>query len=159
MIRPATLDDRAALLTLAEATGLFQSHELEDLSGMMSEQLDGDSEGEHFWIVDDEDELLGAAYYAPELFSEGVWNLYFIGVHPTQQGNGRGTALLSHVEQALKEKGERLLLVETSGVDSFELTRTFYRKNGYDEEARIRDFYKLGDDKVIFRKALNSNYC
>lgn len=157
MIRPATLADRTALLVLAEATGLFQSHELEDLGGMMSEQLNDGSEGEHFWIVDDEDELLGAAYYAPESFSEGVWNLYFIGVHPTQQGKGRGTALLSHVEQALEEKGERLLLVETSGMGSFELTRTFYRKNGYDEEARIRDFYKLGDDKVIFRKALGDS--
>lgn len=154
MIRAATSDDITALLTLAEATGLFQENELEDLRGMVGEHLGGEDEGDNFWIVDEADELLGAAYYAPESFSEGVWNLYFIGVHPTQQGKGKGTALLNYVEADLKAKGERLLLVETSGVGSFELTRTFYRKNGYDEEARIRDFYKPGDDKVIFRKAL-----
>lgn len=28
-------------------------------------------------------------------------------------------------------------------------------QNGYDEEARIRDFYGAGDDKIIFRKSLN----
>lgn len=156
MIRLATSGDIDALLALAEATGLFQSHELEDLNGMMREHLSGDDDGDNVWIVDDDGELLGAAYYAPESFAEGVWNLYFIGVHPTHQGKGRGTALLSYVEDALTTKGERILLVETSGVGSFELTRTFYRKNGYDEEARIRDFYKVGDDKVIFRKALGA---
>lgn len=153
MIRSATSNDVVAVLALAKATGLFEPHELEGFGGLLSEHLEGESKTD-FWVVDDENGLRGAAYYAPETFSEGVWNLYFIGVHPTYQGKGRGSALLNYVEKALKEQGERLLLVETSGLNSFEQTRTFYRKNGYDEEARIRDFYKLGDDKVIFRKAL-----
>jgi ribosomal protein S18 acetylase RimI-like enzyme len=63
-------------------------------------------------------------------------------------------ALLRHVEQALAARGERLLLVETSGSPGFERTRAFYRKRGYEEEARIRDFYRAGEDKVVFRKAL-----
>ena len=156
MIRPATADDTTHLIALAEAIGLFQAHELEDLGAMLAEHLDSNSEGDNFWIADDEDGLLGAAYYAPEQFSYSVWNLYFIGVHPKHQGKGRGTALLRYVEQALRERGERLLLVETSGLDSFELTRNFYRKNGYSEEARIRDYYKVGDDKIIFRKVLTA---
>ncbi|MFK8182392.1 MAG: GNAT family N-acetyltransferase [Phormidesmis sp.] len=157
MIRPARPDDMAALLALAEATGLFQPEELEGFGGMMQAHLDPEGEGDDVWIVDsDEAGILGAAYYAPEAFADGVWNLYFIGVHPTEQGKGRGTALLTCVEQALIERKERILLVETSGVDGFELTRAFYRKNGYDEEARIRDFYSPGDDKVIFRKALTA---
>ncbi|MGG6268636.1 hypothetical protein ACQ4M3_37730 [Leptolyngbya sp. AN03gr2] len=48
----------------------------------------------------------------------------------------------------------QLGLVETSGTDDFEYVRAFYRKNGYDEEARIREFYCAGADKIIFRKAL-----
>ena len=62
--------------------------------------------------------------------------------------------MLNHVEKTLTEKGERLLLVETSGLPNFEMTRKFYRKQGYEEEAKIRDYYKAGDDKIIFRKAL-----
>ena len=54
----------------------------------------------------------------------------------------------------MTERGERVLLVETSGLPGFERTRAFYRKLGYDEEARIRDFYQAGEDKVVFRKAL-----
>jgi ribosomal protein S18 acetylase RimI-like enzyme len=55
----------------------------------------------------------------------------------------------------LVERGERLLLVETSGVESFEYVRAFYRKSGYQEEARIREFYAAGIDKIVFRKALS----
>ena len=51
-------------------------------------------------------------------------------------------------------RGERVLLIETSGLGSFERTRDFYRTQGYDDEARIREFYGAGDDKIIFRKAL-----
>ena len=86
----------------------------------------------------------------------GIWNLLFIAVRPDLQGRGRGSALLRHIEQALRERGARLLLIETSGLGTFERTRAFYRKHGYDEEARIRDYYRPGDDKVVFRKALTT---
>jgi hypothetical protein len=36
----------------------------------------------------------------------------------------------------------------------FERTRQFYRTLGYDVEATIREFYNAGEDKVVFRKAL-----
>ena len=152
MIRQATADDKDSLLAIAQATGLFAPEELEGFGEMMDDQLSGAEE--QCWIADDENGIVGAAYYAPEPFAEGVWNLYFIGVHPDEQGKGRGSALIRYVEERLRKQGDRLLLVETSAQESFEATRTFYRKNGYDEEARIRDYYKDGDDKIIFRKAL-----
>lgn len=40
--------------------------------------------------------------------------------------------MLWHVEVPLSERGERLLLVETSGMPEFEPTRAFYLGNGYD---------------------------
>ncbi|WP_404788101.1 hypothetical protein [Altericista sp. CCNU0014] len=55
----------------------------------------------------------------------------------------------------LTERGERVLLVETSGTEDFEYVREFYRKSGYEEEARIREFYTAGVDKIIFRKMLS----
>jgi hypothetical protein len=47
-----------------------------------------------------------------------------------------------------------VLIIETSGSDGYEATRRFYRNHGYDEEARIREFYGPSDDKVVFWKAL-----
>lgn len=151
-IRPATLDDVTTLKALIDAVELFPSDMLDD---MMAEYFN--NENEHFWLTDDDGGPVGIAYYAPERLTEGTWNLYLIAIHPDRQGQGRGGALLRYVEQQLRVRGERVLLVETSGLPDFEFQRAFYRKCGYDEEARIRDFYKAGEDKVIFRKALNES--
>ena len=86
--------------------------------------------------------------------TDGTWNLQLIAIRPDHQRQERGTALLRYVEQTLVVRGARVLLVETSGLPLFERTRAFYCKCGYEEEARIRDFYKAGDDKIVYRKAL-----
>ncbi|MDJ0735208.1 MAG: GNAT family N-acetyltransferase [Nostocaceae cyanobacterium] len=156
MIRRATLDDKEALMAIADAIGLFTPQEFSELGGMLAEYFDGNLGSDHFWITYDDGEPVGVAYYAPEPYADGTWNLYFIAVHPHHQGQGYGGKLLQYIEQKLVARGERLLLVETSGMPNFERTRAFYRKQGYEEEARIREFYKVGDDKVIFRKALTA---
>jgi ribosomal protein S18 acetylase RimI-like enzyme len=61
------------------------------------------------------------------------------------------------LEQSLAALGARVLLVDTLGTPDFEYVRAFYRKNGFDEEARIREFYAAGADKVVFRRALGSS--
>ena len=155
MIRPITPDDRTALIALAEASIPFQPHEIEVINQMLSDYFASPTDSQDFWLTDDDNGLVGVAYVAPERMTEGTWNLYLIAVHPDYQRQGRGAALLAQVEQILTERGERLLLVETSGIESFEYVRTFYRKSGYDQEARIRDFYSAGVDKIVFRKALS----
>ncbi len=47
-----------------------------------------------------------------------------------------------------------MLLIETSGVPDFAGQRAFYARLGYDEEARIREFYAPGDDKIVYWKLL-----
>ncbi|MDP5338081.1 MAG: GNAT family N-acetyltransferase [Nodularia sp. (in: cyanobacteria)] len=153
MIRATTPDDTTALIALTEAIG-FEPHETKEIVQMLAVHFDSETDSQDIWLTDDENIPVAVAYLAPERMTEGTWNLYLIAVHPDHQQQGRGTALLAYVEQMLAERGERLLLVETSGLDSFEYVRAFYRKSGYDEEARIREFYKAGDDKIVFRKAL-----
>ncbi len=154
MIRPTTPADAAAILALAVAAGLFPADATDEVAGVLAGSLSGDLGPDHVWVTDDDGGPVGVAYTAPERMTDGTWNLYMIAVRPDRQRQGRGTALVRHVETALAARGVRVLLVETSGLESFERTRAFYRECGYDEEARIRDFYKAGDDKVVFRKAL-----
>ncbi|MEA5533828.1 GNAT family N-acetyltransferase [Crocosphaera sp. XPORK-15E] len=155
MIRPATADDKKALMAIAEAVGLFSPQEFEELDSMLTAYFEDHLNSDQCWLTyDDGAGPVGVAYYAPEPFTYGTWNLYFIAVHPNRQGEGLGAKLLRDVEQRLAERGERVLLVETSGLPNFEGIRAFYRKHEYEEEARIREFYKAGEDKIIFRKAL-----
>lgn len=153
-IRSANPNDTDTIMNLAEAIGLFEGEELEVLGGMLGGYFEGSLGDGHSWIVCDDGGVVGVAYFAPEQYADGTWNLYLIAVHPKYQGKGYGSAIVNYVEKTLTEKGQRLLLIETSGLPNFENTRKFYRKQGYEEEARIREFYKAGDDKIIFRKAL-----
>jgi ribosomal protein S18 acetylase RimI-like enzyme len=156
MIRLTTPNDTTALLALAEATGLFESNQIEELTQMLNQHLGDEADSQGIWFTDYDNEPVGVAYVAPERMTDGTWNLYLIAIHPDHQKQGRGAALLQYVEQMLTERGERVLLVETSGTDDFEYVRAFYRNNGYEEEARIRDFYTDGVDKIVFRKLLGS---
>ena len=68
------------------------------------------------------------------------------------QAKGVGGKLLRFLEDdILKERG-RILLIETSSLPHYDLTRRFYLKHGYDQTAQLRDFYADGDDMVVFRK-------
>lgn len=107
-----------------------------------------------FWLSYDDGSPAAVAYCAPEAMTMGTWNVLLIAVHPDRQGEGIGAQMMSYIEAKLASAGARVLLVETSGTDDFIRTRAFYAQQGYDEEARIREYYDVGDDKVVFRKAL-----
>jgi ribosomal protein S18 acetylase RimI-like enzyme len=154
MIRPATNDDLPAILELAVSSGLFPAEATAEVAQVFRDCLGGTLGPDHQWLVDDADGPVAVAYYAPERMTDGTWNLLMIAVHPDRQRQGRGAALVRHVENALTKRNARLLLVETSGLASFERTRAFYRQCGFDEEARIREYYNAGEDKIVFRKSL-----
>lgn len=149
-IKPTSANDIAGLQAVLDGTELFPS---EMLPGMLAPTLAGETEA--FWLTCQiNGEAVGLCYTVPEDFAEGTWNMLALGVRPDLQGKRLGAALVAAAEQHLKDKGQRILIVDTSGTDNFVLTRKFYAQNGYEEEARIRDFWADGDDKVTFRKAL-----
>lgn len=161
MIRPVLSDDAASVVAVVKDSGLFSSdEELEVIAKMLATHLDGSSENDHYWIADEDNAdtgLVSVAYFGPETMTDRTWNVWLIAVRLEYQGQGRGTKLLRHIEDTLAARGERLLLVETSGTADFERTRAFYRKCGYEEEARVRDYYTTGDDKIVFRKLLTTH--
>ena len=155
VVRPIEPDDEVKVIALLAATGLFSADELAEIGAMLAAHFANGLGAGHDWLVDvTEGAVAGVAYYAPERMASGAWNLYLIAVHPDRQGRGRGAALLSHVERALSATGARLLLIET--LAEYERQLAFYRRCGYEEEARIRDFYAAGADKIVFRKLLST---
>ena len=149
-IRPVTPDELPALKTVIDANKLFPSDMLDEMISDYFSKKDSND----YWFTYDDGKPVAIAYCAPEKMTEGTWNLYLIAVHPDYQRSGRGASMLHYIEQKLAERGERILLVETSGLESCEGTREFYRQCGYNQEAQIREFYQAGEDKIIFRKSL-----
>lgn len=115
----------------------------------------GGATNEDLWLTHLQDDVpVGFCYASAEELTDGTWNMRAIAVDPAQQGTGIGRALTTALESALKDRGGRILIVDTSGAEDFAPVRKFYATNGYTNEARIRDFWAAGDDKVIFRKTL-----
>jgi ribosomal protein S18 acetylase RimI-like enzyme len=149
-VRPLVRGDLTRVAYLVEANAMFPSEMLED---MTAAYFAGERDVQR-WIVADTGTVAGVAYTVPEPLTEGTWNTLCICVDPEAHGQGVGMALMQHIEDELRAQGARVLLVETSGTPGFERTRRFYDMLGYTREARIRDYYTAGDDKIIFRKAL-----
>lgn len=149
-IHPTISDDLPALRDVLDQTGLFPGDLLDDMVGP---HLSGTTTD--VWLTCYLDgAAVGFCYTVPEELTDGTWNMLALAVRPDVQGRQLGTALVRAAEEHLRRAHQRLLIVETSGTEAFARTRAFYRQTGYQEEARIRDFWAKGDDKVIFRKAL-----
>ena len=96
--------------------------------------------------------LVGFACFGPTPSTDRTYDLYWIAVHPEAQRSGAGAALMTQVERRLAEHQARVIVVETSSGPDYEPTRRFYDKRGYREAARIEDFYRPGDDRVVLTK-------
>jgi ribosomal protein S18 acetylase RimI-like enzyme len=149
-VRQAKPEDVQALKSVIDANGLFPA----DMLDSMIANFFASNSANEMWFTIDADGPKAVAYCAPERMTQGTWNLFLIAVHPNYQRKGYGAILTRHIERQLKQQGERVLLIETSGLPEFEGTRSFYDHLGYEREASIRDFYAAGEDKIVFRKAL-----
>jgi hypothetical protein len=49
-----------------------------------------------------------------------------------------------------------MIVVETSSRDDYHATRKFYHDLGYRQAALVKDYYAVGDGKVILTRQLSS---
>ncbi len=149
-IRKTGAGDLPALARVAETTGLFPGDMLAEMAGPA---LAGESRA--IWLTGLlEGAPAGFCYAEPEPLAEGTWAMLALAVDPGCHRRGIGRWLVAALEERLRRDGQRLVVVDTSSTGAFAAARAFYARAGYEEAARIRDFWAEGDDKVTFRKRL-----
>jgi ribosomal protein S18 acetylase RimI-like enzyme len=150
-IRPVSKSDIDGLKKVVDSSELFPSEYLDE---MISDYFDN-PETQDIWftyLADNKSVAIG--YCAPEKFTDGTYNLLAIGVSEDSQRKGIAREMMKYIEQLLKHNGGRILIVETSTDDAQIGARKFYKQIGYTQEAVIRDFWKDGEDKIVFWKKL-----
>jgi ribosomal protein S18 acetylase RimI-like enzyme len=152
---------RERLEAIVRGTGSFREQEVEVAlevfdSGLGLRGAEPDGDYQFVGGFAESGELLGYAAFGPTPVTEGTWDLYWIAVDKTAQGKGAGRALLAEVESRVVASRGRMLLIETSSRTDYEATRTFYAARGYAEQARIRDFYAVDDDRVMLTKTFTT---
>jgi ribosomal protein S18 acetylase RimI-like enzyme len=160
VIRQLEPRDRTRILEIVTATGNFTPVEIATAMEVVDEALADPAapRGDYrvYVALDAGGAVAGYECHGPTPLTEGTYDLYWIAVDPAYQGGGFGRALLAFAESDVRATAGRLLLIETSSQESYGDTIRFYEKSGYPLAARIRGFYRPGDDKLIFAKELGA---
>jgi ribosomal protein S18 acetylase RimI-like enzyme len=157
-IRQIEPPDRSRIEEIIISSGRFNQEEIATALELVDEALEkGEESGYILRVLEVGKEHLtvqGYVCYGPTPLTQGVYDLYWIVTDPAVQGKGFGRRLIEYVEADIVKRGGRMLLIETSSQETYGPTIRFYKRAGYKLVAHIKNFYRIGDDKLVFSKEL-----
>lgn len=157
-IRKMISQDRDVILDVIENTNIFTQAEIDVAMELIDIFLIHKEQKDYIIYVAETErkEVVGYLCYGPTPATVGTFDLYWIAISLKMQNQGVGKELLAYVENEILKQNGRLIIIETSSQPKYAPTQQFYTKNNYQIEARIKDFYRPGDDRLIFAKRLTS---
>jgi ribosomal protein S18 acetylase RimI-like enzyme len=156
-IRSLIPKDRIKLRAILVETHAFSSEEIDVAMELIDIVLTDENQRDYKiqCMVNDQDRPVGYICYGPVPMTQGTFDLYWIAVDPNSQRRGAGSKLLIFLEEAVKETKGRMVLADTSSISQYENTRTFYVEKGFQEVARVPDYYSPGNDRITYCKRIN----
>lgn len=148
-------DDIKRVMEIVESTKFFYDHEVEIAAELVAERLShGESTGYFFVFAEVDGITVAYSCFGPISMSTTSFDLYWIATHNDYRGQGIGRKLLDETSKQAKSMGCKILIAETSGLEHYAPTRAFYINNSFELEARLKDFYTDGDDKLFYTKRI-----
>jgi ribosomal protein S18 acetylase RimI-like enzyme len=152
-IRPIVPQQTPTLVEMARGTDAFKPIEIQALQEVLDDYHRLNATLGHRAVAFERDgKTLGFTYFAEAAMTDRTWSLWWIVVERQAQAAGVGGQMLTYVERAVREAGGRQLLIETSSLPKYELTRRFYLKHGYKQVGVVPNYYADGDDMLFFAK-------
>ena len=156
MIRPIRPSDTPALVETARGTDAFKPIEIQALQEVLDDyHSQNAAHGHRAVALEAEGKVVGFAYFAEAAMTDRTWSLWWIVVDRALQARGIGGELLQYVEATVFSANGRQLVIETSSLPKYELTRRFYLKYGYSQIAAVKDYYAQADDMLFFCKRMD----
>ena len=152
-IRKLAPPDREPILSVLRSDATFTEDEIAVATEVLDAALAQPGRDYHV-LVCEAHAVLGYICYGSTPMTLGAYDLYWIATHRDARGRGVARRLVEAMEAELRALAARVVRVETSQLDTYGAARAFYLRLGYVEAGRIRDFYRPGDDLVIFAKAV-----
>lgn len=149
-------EDVEGLVQITADTGFFRPDEVVVAREVLTESVKKDSGDYQVHVASDAERLTGYICFGPTPMTNGTWDIYWIAVAPSHQGQGIGHSLMRLAEAEIRRMRGRMVVLETSSQEMYEPTRRFHRSLGYQEVSSIPDFYDVGDAKVTFAKTLSN---
>jgi GNAT superfamily N-acetyltransferase len=140
---------------MAAGTDAFKPIEIQALQEVLDDYHAQNAAGGHRAVaLETNGTVVGFAYFAAAAMTDRTWSLWWIVVDHEIQARGIGGELLRYVEAEVHSAAGRQLVIETSSLPKYELTRQFYLKYGYAQIAAVANYYAEGDDMLFFAKPM-----
>ena len=157
LLRRLAPPDRSAVVGILSSDETFRPDEVDvalELVDGACDQPDGDYRA---LVCEDAGQILGYVCYGKTPMTDATWDLYWIAVHASSRGRGVASKLARAMETDARQQGGAVVRIETSQLEAYGSARVLYERLAYEEVGRIRDFYRAGDDLVIFSKRIDGS--
>lgn len=155
IIREPRPDDRPYLLEALRSGRNFTDEEVAVALELVDNALE---HGQHDYSVRvaDLDTRQAAGYicFGRTPMTLATYDLYWVVTHARARGRGVASTLIRAMEAELRTVGACSIRVETSLQESYGPARNLYERLGYPVLARFPDFYRPGDDLLVYYKRL-----
>lgn len=145
--------DIETVKSIISNTKVFTQEEV-DVAAELVESTLTKKDDYKFIFFEKNKKTLGYACYGKIPLTQSSFDLYWIAVLPEYQKNKTASKLLKEVIADIKKIGGTIIYAETSATEEYDAARKFYLNNNFKEEARLKDFYWPGNDKIIYSKQL-----
>ena len=147
-------EDKKAVMGLIRATGMFTAAEETVAEELIDIYLERPDQKDYEVVVMENGNGQASGYmtWGPTPLAEDAYDLYWMAVSPADQGKGYGKDLVRWLEEKVRKRNGRMIIIETSSQPKYEPTRRFYLNREYKEVARVPDFYRPGDDRIVYAK-------
>jgi ribosomal protein S18 acetylase RimI-like enzyme len=154
-IRRSSSKDKEAVMAILKRTKFFRPQELKIAEEVFDDAISGGPETDYqSFVAEEAHKTIGWVCFGPTPCTVGTFDIYWLAVDPEYQNGGVGTSLVQYATTIIKNLKGRMITVDTSGSQRYFSTRQFYEKLGYCEEACLKDFYSVGDDKIVYIRRL-----
>lgn len=149
VLLPSDLDQIRQILI---ERGNFLELEIEVAMEVCAEAAHHPFQEYYGYSAKDGDTVTGFIVFGQIPMTDRCWDLYWIAVSPRFARQGIGQRLVHDMERVLVELKARQVHIDTSSLSTYRPACRFYEKAGFRLEARLKDFYREGDDKLIYVK-------
>jgi len=111
------------------------------------------------WVAELAGNIVGCMGFEPDNDedAQGIYWTSYLFVHPAYYRRGIGSYLANAIEQRLKSLGARKIYLDVGNARDQPEAIGFHTKHGYVKEGELKDFFRAGEDKLIFGKRLGDD--
>lgn len=152
-ISPLEQSHHSAFSQALRACGVFSTAEVACCEELFEISMTPKGKTEYqFYGAFLENEPRGFLGIGQDTLADRAMELYWIFVDPRDARKGLGTSLMSFFDRESQRRKSRLATIWTSSLPGYQPACRLYERHGFLLTCRLPNYYKVGDDLLIYRK-------